>query len=66
MPVTRQWYGIRTNPEMRPETEYGWEAEGDQLVQVTTWDPPAPGTITQLWLKEIPVPVTLFLELELF
>ena len=57
------------NPEMPPATEYGWEAEGDQLVPVTTWDPPAPVTITQLWLKEIPVHVTLFLsisELELF
>ena len=36
------------NPQMPPATEYGWEAEGDQLLPVTTRDPPAPATITQL------------------
>ena len=64
------WYQDQVpNPEMPPANEYGWEAEGDQLVPVTTRDPPAPVTITQLWLKEIQVHVTLFLsisELELF
>ena len=50
------------NPQMPPATEYGWEAEGDQLVPVTTRDPPAPGTITQL----IPVHVTLFLSISKF
>ena len=43
------WYqDYVPNPQMPPATEYGWEAEGDQLVPVTTRDPPAPATITQL------------------
>ena len=50
------------NQQMPPATEYGWEAEGDQLVPVTPRDPPAPGTITQL----IPVHVTLFLSISKF
>lgn len=29
-------------------TEYGWEVDGSRLVPVTTRDPPAPATITQL------------------
>ena len=36
------------NPQMPPATDYGWEADEDHMVPVTTEDPPAPGTITQL------------------
>ena len=36
------------NPQMPPSTDYRWEADGDHLVPVTTRDPPAPGTNTQL------------------
>lgn len=28
-------------PQLPPATEYGWEAEGGKLVQVTSQDPPA-------------------------
>ena len=42
------WYqDYVPNPQMPPATEYGWEAEGDQLVPVTTRDPPAPATRSQ-------------------
>ena len=50
------------NPQRPPATDYGWEADEDHIFPVTTEDPPAPGTITQL----IKCGCTLFLQIEQF
>ena len=43
------WYQDQVpRPQVPPATEYGWTTEGDRLVPITTKDPLAPASITQL------------------
>ncbi len=43
------WYqDDLANPQLPPAIDYGWRAEGDQLLPTPTKDPPAPADITHL------------------
>ena len=47
------WHKAHVPDSQLPQpTEYGWRAEGDQLVPITTMDPTAPETITHLIKRE--------------